>query len=284
MTPARRFDDGIPQPRLIYGTAWKEERTADLTELAIRQGFRAIDTANQRKHYFEEAVGQGISRAISTGMVTREDLFLQTKFTFQGGQDHRLPYDPAATVAIQVEQSFAGSLIHLDTDYLDSYVLHGPSVRSGLADVDWQAWGAIESLFDRGQIRFTGISNVALPQLELLCSRARIRPRFVQNRCYARTGWDREVRELCAELGILYQGFSLLTGNVPVVQSPAVAEIARRHQCSPAQVVFRFSVQIGMIPLTGTSSAEHMQLDLDSSMIELTAAEVTTLERIVTSR
>ena len=59
--------------------------------------------------------------------VRREDLFLQTKFTYAGGQDHRLPYDPRADPATQVRQSFASSLEHLGTIYLDSYLLHGPS-------------------------------------------------------------------------------------------------------------------------------------------------------------
>ena len=99
----------------IYGTAWKEERTAALTELAIRAGFRAIDTANQRRHYFEEGVGQGLSAAYRAGIVSRADLFFQTKFTYQGGQDHRLPYDPAASFSEQVAQSMASSLEHLGT-------------------------------------------------------------------------------------------------------------------------------------------------------------------------
>jgi len=83
-------------PDFLYGTAWKEDRTAALTELALRIGFRAIDTANQRRHYFEAGVGQGLSAAYRAGVATRADLFLQTKFTYQPGQDHRLPYDPTA--------------------------------------------------------------------------------------------------------------------------------------------------------------------------------------------
>lgn len=89
-------------PDFIYGTAWKEERTAALTELALRSGFRAIDTANQRKHYFEAGVGQALAAAYRAGTVARADLFLQTKFTYRGGQDHRLPYDPAASLSRQV--------------------------------------------------------------------------------------------------------------------------------------------------------------------------------------
>src|SRR5688572_9311594 len=88
--------DGVRVPRLLYGTAWKEARTSPLVTAALQAGFRGIDTANQRKHYHEVAVGEAVQAAIKEGLVQREDLFLQTKFTHIGGQDHRLPYDPAA--------------------------------------------------------------------------------------------------------------------------------------------------------------------------------------------
>src|SRR3954452_19245911 len=120
---------GVEVPRMFYGTAWKEDRTRRLTELALRQGFRGIDTANQRRHYDEAAVGQAIAAAVAGGLVARDELFLQTKFTFRRGQDHRLPYDPGAPVAAQVAQSFASSLGHLGVAVIDSYLLHGPTRR-----------------------------------------------------------------------------------------------------------------------------------------------------------
>ncbi|MCX7398836.1 MAG: aldo/keto reductase [Planctomycetales bacterium] len=170
----------IPSPRFLYGTAWKENETQRLTELALRQGFRGIDTANQRRHYYEAAVGEAIKAAIASRLVTRQDLFLQTKFTFRSGQDHRLPYDPAASIATQVEQSFASSLEHLGTEFIDSYVLHGPTQRIGLAPDDWAAWRAMEEIHDSGRVRLLGVSNVTLEQLKSLHHGARIRPRFVQ--------------------------------------------------------------------------------------------------------
>src|SRR5690349_24427000 len=95
---------GIQLPAFLYGTAWKEDATQSLVELAMSQGFRGIDTANQRRHYQEDAVGQAIAVTIERGLVKRNDLFLQTKFTFRRGQDHRLPYDPTASIRTQVEQ------------------------------------------------------------------------------------------------------------------------------------------------------------------------------------
>lgn len=245
-------------PKFLYGTAWKEDDTERLTRLAIDAGFRGIDTANQRKHYFEAGVGNAVARAIADGVVRREDLFLQTKYTYAGGQDHRLPYDPRADPATQVRQSFASSLEHLGVDAIDSFVLHGPSQRRGLSSRDREVWAAMEEL----PARFLGVSNVALDQLEELCSIAKVQPMFVQNRCYARTGWDAEVRAFCRRQGIVYQGFSLLTANVAELRSARFREIVARVGRTPAQIVFRFATQVGMLPLTGTTDPAHMREDL----------------------
>jgi diketogulonate reductase-like aldo/keto reductase len=272
--------DGVRVPRFVYGTAWKDASTERLTTMALHHGFHGIDTANQRKHYDEAAVGRAIQAAIASGLVTRDDLFLQTKFTFRGGQDHRLPYDPAAPVAVQVEQSFASSLEHLGTDVLDSYVLHGPSQSAGLGAADWEAWRAMEAIHASGRTRLLGVSNVNLGQLDALCRQARVRPRFVQNRCYASRGWDRAVRGFCAANGIVYQGFSLLTANRQVLADPELKRISARHGRSPAQVVFRFALAAGMVALTGTTNAEHMQADLDVFDFELDDDEVGRIDRL----
>ena len=265
-------------PRFLYGTAWKEGETQRLTELALQQGFRGIDTANQRRHYHEAAVGQAISASIANGLVDRDDLFLQSKFTFRRGQDYRLPYDPDAPIPIQVEQSFTSSLQHLDAERIDSYLLHGPSVSVGLTADDWDAWRAMEAIHDSGRARMLGISNVTLEQLWCLCQQARVRPRFVQNRCYAVRGWDRQVREFCAGNELVYQGFSLLTANRKTLASSVLAQIAARHGRTIPQIVFRFALDVGMIPLTGTTNANHMQADLDVFDFRLELDEVERIE------
>lgn len=274
---SQRSPRGAALPAFLYGTAWKEEGTGALTELALGAGFRGIDTANQRKHYYEAAVGKAVSAAMARGQLTRDALFLQTKFTFKEGQDQRLPYDPRAPIAEQVTQSFSSSLEHLQTDYLDSYLLHGPTWSSGLHAHDWEAWRAMESLVASGRVKWIGVSNVSLEQLSALHARAEIKPAFVQNRCYARTGWDREVREFCAANDIVYQGFSLLTANRRELASPAVVALAEQRQRSVSELVFRFALALGILPLTGTSKLLHMQLDLASAALELSSAEVDVL-------
>jgi len=267
-------------PDFLYGTAWKEDRTQALTELALRAGFRGIDTANQRRHYFEAGVGQGLAAAYRAGIVTRADLFLQTKFTYPRGQDHRLPYDPAADLSTQVAQSMQSSLEHLGTDYVDSYVLHGPASGYGWTDEDALVWAAMVKEREAGRARLLGVSNVSLRHLAQMMAGGAEAPAFVQNRCFAQLGWDRDVRAFCQDRKMVYQGFSLLTANPEVLRHPLVARLAARAEATPAQVVFRFAQGVGMLPLTGTSNPGHMKQDLASRDLTLSPAEVQAIESL----
>jgi len=270
----------IPIPNFMYGTAWKKTGTKELVQLAVASGFRAIDTANQLVHYEEALVGEALQTLEQQG-VTRESLFLQTKFTSSmDGQDHRMPYDPAADLTTQVRQSFESSLTHLGTAYLDSYVLHAPFQRRGLGDADWEVWAAMEELYKSGKTKMIGISNVATDQLEELCDNANYKPMVAQNRCFAALGWDKQVRDICHAHGIIYQGFSLLTANREVLVDPEIRAIARRLGAGIAQVIFRFAMQIGMLPLTGTTSAQHMKEDHQAEQFTLSTEEIQRIESI----
>jgi diketogulonate reductase-like aldo/keto reductase len=273
-----RIVQDVPVPAFLYGTAWKEDRTEELARLALVAGFRGIDTANQRRHYVEAAVGDAVAAVLRDGKLAREDVFLQTKFTYPRGQDHRLPYDRAADHATQVHQSFESSLDHLRTTCVDSYVLHGPSSPSGVNDGDWTVWRAMEALHHGRKARLLGVSNVSPPQLRAIHEGSRVKPAFVQNRCFANAGWDRATRAFCEPRGIVYQGFSLLTANARAIRSPAVARAARRAGRTAAQVIFRFALQLGMIPLTGAKSPAHMREDLECFEFDLEPAEVRAIE------
>jgi diketogulonate reductase-like aldo/keto reductase len=268
---------GVRVPGWLYGTAWKEDATESLAFGALGAGFRGLDTANQRKHYHEAGVGRAIARAQGAGL-RRDELFVQTKFTHLDGQDHRLPYDAAAPIADQVAQSFTSSLAHLGVAHIDSLILHGPSQRDGLAPADREAWRAMEAIAEAGRAGLIGISNVTGKQLRELVELARIPPVFVQNRCYADRGWDRAIRAQCADAGIIYQGFSLLTANRDVVAGRTVRAIATRYGKTPAQVVFRFARQVGMLPLTGTSSPQHMREDLAIDDFDLSGDEIAAID------
>ncbi len=262
---------GVSVPTMLYGTAWKEGETQRLTSEALNAGFLGIDTANQRKHYCEAEVGAAVQGS-------GERPFLQTKFTYRRGQDERLPYDPAAPLAEQVRQSFASSCSHLGVQVVDSYLLHGPERDHGLTGGDWEVWRTMEALCDEGCVRLIGVSNVHLDQLQALVEGARVRPAFVQNRCYANTGFDGEIRALCAIHGIVYQGFSLLTANRALWGHRALHPIARRLGCTPAQVILRHALHLGILPLTGTSDPAHMRADLGYTSISLTPEDQQSVE------
>jgi diketogulonate reductase-like aldo/keto reductase len=271
--------DQVSVPSFLYGTAWKKDATAQLVQLAVTCGFRAIDTANQLIHYQEALVGEALQALAKQG-IPRDTLFLQTKFTPVNGQDHRTPYDASADLTTQVRQSFDSSLTHLGTDYVDSYVLHGPYSRWGLGKADWEVWGALEDLYRSGKTKMIGISNVSAEQLTHLCAQASLKPMVVQNRCYAALGWDKEVREICRAHGIIYQGFSLLTANREVLLDPDVRTIAKRVGTGTPQVIFRFAMQIGMLPLTGTTNPQHMKEDLQAEQVILSPEDIQRIETV----
>jgi diketogulonate reductase-like aldo/keto reductase len=276
--PLKAYND-VPIPSFMYGTAWKKEATAQLVQLAVASGFKAIDTANQLIHYQEALVGEAL-RSLENNGIRRDMLFLQTKFTPAGGQGGQTPYDATADLATQVRQSFDSSLTHLRTDYVDSYVLHAPYSRRGLGEADWQVWAAMEDLYQSGKTKMIGVSNITAGQLAQLLEQANVKPMVVQNRCFAALGWDKDVREICQAQGLIYQGFSLLTANREVLIYPETQRLAKRLGATPAQVVFRFAMQVGMLPLTGTTSELHMKQDLDAEKLTLSVAEVRQIETI----
>lgn len=271
--------NGVPIPSLMYGTAWKKEATTELVQLAVASGFTAMDTANQLIHYEEALVGEALQALAKKG-IKRDSLFLQTKFTSVDGQGGRAPYDPSADLTTQVRQSFDSSLNHLGTDYVDSYVLHAPFQRRGLGTADWEVWTAMEGLYRAAKTKMIGVSNITGAQLAQLCEQANVKPMVVQNRCFAALGWDKAVREICRTNGIVYQGFSLLTANREVLGDPEVHAIATRINATVAQVIFRFAMLIGMLPLTGTTNQQHMKEDLQAGQFTLTDEEVQRIETI----
>lgn len=268
-----------PTVRILYGTAWKQDETERLVARAIEAGFRAIDTACQPRHYNEAGVGAGIAACLQARL-KRTDLYLQTKFTPLSGQEpRRVPYDVRAPLAEQVAQSAAASLANLRTDYLDCLLLHSP-----LADPHDTAevWRAMEQLVASGVTRQLGISNcLRVEQLKAVCDAARVQPTVLQNRFHADNDYDRRLREFCALRGILYQSFWTLTANPHLLASATAHALARQYGRTPAQILFRYLTQIGIVPLTGTRSAAHMRQDLAIFDFELSARECQAMQALL---
>lgn len=271
---------GVAMPPIIYGTAWKKDATAALVEQAVRLGFRGIDTACQPKHYHEAGVGAGLASCFKAGVVERSGLYLQSKFTPLSGHDPKqIPYDPQATPGEQVAQSFQTSLSNLQTHYLDSLVLHSPLTnREQLIEV----WQAMERIVDSGGARQLGISNCYdLATLEFLCQNAKLKPAILQNRFYADTQYDRALRSYSRQHGIIYQSFWTLTANPRVLADNALQSLAMQYRRSPEQVFFRYLTHIGIVPLTGATSPQHMQEDLAIFEFELSDAECQTIAALL---
>lgn len=271
---------GVRMPGIIYGTAWKQERTAALVEQAITLGFRGIDTACQPKHYHEAGVGEGVLAACSALGLERSDLYLQTKFTPLNGHDPlRIPYDAKASLPEQVAQSFQVSLKNLQTNYLDGLVLHSPLADRGQL---LEVWQALEVIQQSGGAKRLGISNCYDPALfEFLYENATVKPALLQNRFYADTGYDKQLRAFCRQRQIVYQSFWTLTANPKILADSAVKALAEKYRRGPAQIFFRYLTQIGIVPLTGTTSAEHIREDLAIFEFELSSAECASLTALL---
>ena len=263
---------GVKMPRIIYGTAWKKDRTADLVEKAIQAGFRGIDTACQPKHYNEPLVGAALQRLKELG-IEREALFLQTKFTPLSGQDPRqVPYDENSPIELQVSQSFEASIKNLQTEYVDSLVLHSPMAPHTLL---MKVWNAMENIQKPGGARQLGISNCYHTEvIRSLYADANVKPAVLQNRFYQETGYDANLRHWCTHHGVIYQSFWTLTANPHVLASNAVRTIAQKHKKTEAQIFFRYLSHSGIVPLTGTTSEQHMKEDLSIFEFELSSEDL----------
>ncbi|KAI9048106.1 hypothetical protein LZ554_007902 [Drepanopeziza brunnea f. sp. 'monogermtubi'] len=272
-----RASPDIKVPKLIYGTAWKKERTAELVYQAIKAGFRAIDTAAQPKHYNEKGVGDGIRRAIEEGVVRRQDLFIQTKYTPPSGQDPtNMPYDATSPLEEQIINTLSSSLTNLtfpltvQEPYIDSLVLHSPLPTPELT---LQAWRTLSSYVPT-KIRSLGISNTTLPILQSLSSSITSNPglptpAFVQNRFYGDTSYEVPLRKFCRENGIVFQSFWTLTGNPVLLRSHVVKEVASalegKVESGEEKAVALYGLVSGLggvAVLNGTTNLARMRGDL----------------------
>ena len=224
-------------PAFIYGTAWKEDASADLVYQALCNGFTAVDTAAQPRHYREDLVAAGIFRALKDGKIKRSEVYVQTKFTSVGGQDpENMPFDPKSSFTDQVNASVKSSLKNFnfadrtegdaDAQYIDTVVLHSPLPT---LNETLEVWQALEQYVPQ-KIRNLGISNCNLFTLMDLYERARIKPSVVQNRFYPNTKFDIGVRQFCKETNIVYQSFWTLSANPSLVWSKEVSRKPKRKK------------------------------------------------------
>ncbi|KAG7529602.1 hypothetical protein FFLO_05533 [Filobasidium floriforme] len=269
-------------PRIIYGTAWKKEATTDLVVKAVLNGFRAIDTACQPKHYREDLVGQAISELETSHGIPRSSLYVQTKFTPIDGQDltQPLPYEPRASTEDKVDQSIATSLKQLGVEYIDCLVMHSP-MRDKKQTL--KAYRQLEQHHARGTVRSLGISNIySASTLRWLIEESKVKLSVVQNRWHKGNRWDWEVFNVCRENGIMYQSFWTLSGNPSLLAHPLMRQLAEKYGITREQALFKLCSQIGITPLSGTTSEEHMKQDVEAiAMKDFEADEVEAVVNLI---
>jgi diketogulonate reductase-like aldo/keto reductase len=135
-------------------------------------------------------------------------------------------------------------------------------------------WQAMENIVLSGGARQLGISNCYDPAVfEYLYDAATIKPAVLQNRFYADSHYDVDLRKFCRARGVVYQSFWTLTANPGILASAEIKQLAEQYRRTPAQILFRYLTQIGIVPLTGTTAAEHMREDLAIFDFELTPDE-----------
>jgi diketogulonate reductase-like aldo/keto reductase len=257
---------GVKMPKIIYGTAWKKEKTQKYVHQALTVGFRGIDTAGQPKHYDERLVGEAISQYLGESNLKREDLFIQTKFSPADGQDRNtIPYDPSLPLKQQVHKSFESSQKNLKVNVVDSYILHSPLKTY---DQTMEVWSAMEELKGSGSARQIGISNIYdFGLLKKIWNNANTKPAVIQNRFDAyHNNFDEEIRKFCRDNNIIYQSFWTLTATKQkaILTSVGLTSLARDHyKVTPEQLLLKVVINLGVVPLVGTTDELHMRHDLD---------------------
>ena len=205
--------------------------------------------------------------------VNRESLFIQTKFTPPSGQDpFNIPYNPSSPIAGQVQQSVQASLRNLNTEYLNALLLHSPLPTHAQT---MEAWQVLEELNQQGLVHKLGISNCyELDDFEKIYHDATVKPSILQNRFYAETDYDKEMRHWCSEKNIIYQSFWTLTANPHILSHPNAATFSCNSPCHRRAVIFPLSYVSADHPLIGTCSEKHMQEDLAIFDFALTDNEI----------
>ncbi|GKY91621.1 hypothetical protein MPSEU_000134000 [Mayamaea pseudoterrestris] len=250
------------RPYLIYGASSKNERTAELVHLAIKCGFRYIDTACFPKKYNEPGVGEGWIAAARNLTLTRSELFLQKKFTSSCYHDpDNRPYSDSGSLADKVRKSLEVSLRNLQTDYVDSLLMHAPEKT---LEETMVVWRTMESLVDENKVRNIGVSNLYdVEFFKAFYEKARIKPWAVQNRFYAKTNFDTDLRAFLKSEDIIYQPFWILSANKDALTTEIAEVMANAKGLTPQTLMYACLVQLGYAtPLDGTTNLEHMLEDV----------------------
>ncbi len=261
----KTLNSGYEIPVLGIGTYVLSSAQAENSVYwALREGYRLIDTA--KIYGNEDGVGRGIRRAISEGIVTREEIFVTTKMwtdDFDNG-----------------DAAVDASLRKLGLDYVDLMILHHSQPNN-----DVKAYQAMERAVEAGKLRSIGLSNYYEPaDFDRLVNQTTIRPALLQNEVHP-YHQDKLMTEHIAQYGTVMESWfpiggkdSLMWGSAKnketLFKDPTIARIAKEHGKTPAQVILRWHLQDGYVAIPGSSNEAHIIEDFDIFDFELTADDM----------
>lgn len=262
--PTVTLNNGIRMPHLGLGVfTLPEDQTITAVQAALDCGYRLIDTAAMYQN--ESAVGE----AIRSSGIPREDIFVTSKLW---NSDHG--YDEALA-------AFDATMKRLGLDYLDLYLIHWPLVTDSRIEDTWRAF---EKLHQDGRIKAIGVSNFLPHHLDQLRAAATIQPSVLQIELHPTFTQD-ELRHYADEHHIQIESWFPLGGRASgqsLLELPQVQSIAAKYDKTPAQIILRWHTQLGLIPLPGSSSPEHIKENADIFDITLTEDELAALTALNT--
>ncbi len=243
------LNNGIEMPLVGLGTYQLSSENAQAsTTYALDNGYELIDTAN---FYVNE---RGVGRGMRASSKAREDIFLETKIW---------------PTSYESETAIDETLERLGTDYIDLLLLHqyAGDIRTG--------YRHLEEAYKAGKVRAIGISNFPIEELRRLLGESEIKPSLIQVECHPYFP-QTELKALLKEHNIALQAWYPLggRGNASIMSEPVIAEIAKTHGKSPAQVILRWHVQLGHSIVPGSKTPSHIAENLDLFDFELTNEEM----------
>ena len=253
-----RLSNGVEVPVLGIGTFMiTPADTEKAVYSAIKLGYRMIDTANAYMN--EEAVGKAIAKAISEGLMKREELFVSTKI-----------WPTLYEKADAVEQT----LSRLGLDYVDLLFIHQPS---GNFVAGYQL---IEQAYKAGKAKSLGISNMHGDKLERLLNVAEIKPHVIQLEAHPYCT-EHEIMDRLAECGTKLMGwYPLGHGDAGLKQEPIFSKLADKYHKSNVQIILRWHTQMGFLTIPGSKNPDHIRDNADIFDFTLTADEMAEIAKL----
>lgn len=264
--PDKKLNSGYTMPALGLGTWTLTHEEAETSVYhALKDGYRLIDTA---QYYGDEkGVGEGVRRAISEGIVTREEVFITTKVS------------PGSYY--NADESIVQSNETIGLDYIDLILIHQPGSN------DEEVYHAMERAVEKGIVRSIGISNYYTPEaFDEVMSYATITPAVIQNEnhiYYQNT----ELQEYVKQYGVIIESWYPFGGRGHTSENfnnEMIVAISKAHNKSSAQIILRWQLQEGFIAIPGSSNPDHIAENFDIFDFELSEDEMSRIAAINTNQ